>query len=143
MTDDRSRQDEGRDDTMARGTPGRGWYRLWRQDCLRFFLAGLFSSSWLLQTWTGWVDFVAEQEQHAQQAEVFGPDGYVWRWGEATMENWQSEFLQLFTFVVLTSFLIHRGSAESKDSDEQIQASLERIERQLEELRAASGKRGG
>jgi hypothetical protein len=38
--------------------------------------------------------------------------------------------------VVLTTFLIHKGSHESKDSDEQMQAQLNRIEKQLQELRA-------
>ena len=48
------------------------------------------------------------------------------------MENWQSEFLQLLTFVVLTTFLIHRGSHESRDSNEglllRIEDRLARIE---------------
>jgi hypothetical protein len=30
--------------------------------------------------------------------------------------------------------LIHKGSAESKDSDEEIQATLNRIEKRLDEL---------
>lgn len=36
---------------------------------------------------------------------------------EATMENWESEFLQMFAFVVLTAFLFQKGSLESKDPD--------------------------
>jgi SNF2 family DNA or RNA helicase len=55
----------------------------------------------------------------------------------STLENWQSEFLQLLTFVVLTSFLIHRNSPESKDSDEEMQRSLNRIERRLKSLEEA------
>ena len=34
------------------------------------------------------------------------------------MENWESEFLQMFAFVVLTAFLYQKGSAESKSLDE-------------------------
>jgi hypothetical protein len=52
----------------------------------------------------------------APASSVFGDSGYIWEFGSATMENWQSEFLQLLAMVVLTSFLIHRGSAESKSS---------------------------
>ena len=37
---------------------------------------------------------------------------------EATMENWESEFLQMAAYVFLTSFLYQRGSAESKKLDE-------------------------
>jgi hypothetical protein len=32
----------------------------------------------------------------------------------ATMENWESEFLQMAAYVVFTTFLFQRGSAESK-----------------------------
>ena len=44
----------------------------------------------------------------------------MWQFWESTLENWQSEFLQMFSFAVLSALFIHRGSAESKDSDEQI-----------------------
>ena len=36
---------------------------------------------------------------------------------ESTFENWESEFLQMFLFVVLTIFLQQKGSSESKDFD--------------------------
>jgi Domain of unknown function (DUF6766)/ATP dependent DNA ligase C terminal region len=35
--------------------------------------------------------------------------------GEAVFENWESEFLQMGLYVVLTAFLFQRGSSESKD----------------------------
>jgi hypothetical protein len=38
---------------------------------------------------------------------------------EATFENWESEFLQMGMYVVLTAFLYQRGSSESKPLDEQ------------------------
>lgn len=38
---------------------------------------------------------------------------------EATMENWESEFLQMFAYVLLTAFLFQKGSAESKDPEKQ------------------------
>ena len=38
---------------------------------------------------------------------------------QATFENWQSEFLQVFIFIVLTTFLVHRHSHESPDTDYQ------------------------
>ena len=37
---------------------------------------------------------------------------------EATFENWESEFLQMGAFVLLTVFLVQKGSAESKDPDD-------------------------
>ena len=56
----------------------------------------------------------------------------------ATFENWQSEFLQLFTMVVLTAYLIHKGSHESKDTDERVDEVLARIERRLERIEGAT-----
>jgi hypothetical protein len=38
--------------------------------------------------------------------------------GEATFENWESEFLQMAMYVVLTIKLVQRGSAESRPIDE-------------------------
>jgi hypothetical protein len=37
---------------------------------------------------------------------------------QATFENWESEFLQMALFVILTIFLIQQGSSESKKPDE-------------------------
>src|SRR3712207_1558646 len=113
--------------------------RVWRDYSLSLALAALFLVAWGLQTWTGWVEFGAEQQAHGQTAEAFGADGYVWRWGQATFENWQSEFLQLLTFVVLTAYLIHRGSHESKDGDEKMEQALQRIEQRLVHIEAAQG----
>jgi hypothetical protein len=114
--------------------------RLWRNYGLSITLAALFLFSWSLQTWMGWTHFAAEQEQHNQQAEPFGPGGYLWEWGESTFENWQSEFLQLFTFVVLTTYLVHRRSHESPDTDYETEASLRRIEAKLDEIQKSRGK---
>lgn len=36
----------------------------------------------------------------------------------ALFENWESEFLQMATYVVLTAMLFQRGSSESRDPDE-------------------------
>jgi hypothetical protein len=117
--------------------------KVWQNYNLSIVLCSLFLVAWLGQTVMGWQEFVAEQQQHGQVAQVFGADGYVWNWGQATLENWQSEFLQLLTFVVLTTFLIHKGSHESKDTDEQMQAQLNRIEKQLQELRTSQQEQFG
>ena len=108
--------------------------RLWRDYSLSIVLGALFLVTWALHAWTGWQHFAAQQASHGEAAELFGASGYVWRWAEATFENWQSEYLQLFAMCTLTSFLIFRGSPESKDSDEEMKQTLARLERRLEEL---------
>jgi hypothetical protein len=115
--------------------------RLWRDRGLGIVLAVLFLGSWITQAWTGWQVFVAEQATHGETAKWFGSGGYIWEFGVATMENWQSEFLQLFTFIVLTSFLIFRGSPESKEGQDEMMVRLDRIEAALRsnDARVAAG----
>jgi hypothetical protein len=117
--------------------------KLWRDYNLSIVLAACFLVSWILQAFTGWMKFSAEQAQHTQTPSVFGSDGYIWEFAAATFENWQSEFLQLLCMVVFTAFLIHRGSAESKDSNDRMEAKLDRLERALAELKNDQGKAAG
>ena len=115
--------------------------RIWRDYGLSVTLAVLFLASWTLQTWTGWIEFVADQAARGQPAEPFGPDGYIWSWGQSTFENWQSEFLQVFVFIVLTTFLVHRKSHESPDTDYDNEAALRRIEAKVDRLERELGVR--
>ena len=108
--------------------------KLTRDYALGWVLLGLFIVFWIGQTVVGWQEFVAEQTEHGQIAEVFGDGGYVWNWARTTLENWQSEMLQLFAMVALTSFLIFKGSPESKDGDDEMKQTLARLERRLEQL---------
>jgi hypothetical protein len=119
---------------------GPAMQRIWRDYGLSITLVAMFVGAWALQTWTGWVQFVAEQASHGEQAEAFGDSGYVWHWAQATFENWQSEFLQVFVFVVLTTFLVHKKSHESPDTDYDTEASLRRIEAKLDALERKAGK---
>jgi hypothetical protein len=114
--------------------------RIWQDYGLSITLALMFLFSWVLQTWMGWMEFVSEQASHGEVAQAFGDDGYFWRWGQATFENWQSEFLQVFTFIVLTTFLVHRKSHESPDNDYDTEAALRRIEAKLADLENGKGK---
>jgi SNF2 family DNA or RNA helicase len=104
---------------------------LWRNYNLSLVLGLLFISSWVGQLVTQWFTWANEQHEHNQPPEV---GQFLWQFWQSTLENWQSEFLQLLTFVVLSALFIHRGSAESKDSDEQMQKTLDRIEKRLKAL---------
>jgi hypothetical protein len=115
--------------------------RLWHDYGLSITLVVMFLIAWALQTWTGWMEFVSEQAAHGQVAQAFGDDGYVWAWAQATFENWQSEFLQVFVFIVLTTFLVHRHSHESPDTDYDSEAALRRIEAKVDALEKKVGAR--
>jgi hypothetical protein len=100
---------------------------------LAVVLAALFLASWIAQFI---VEIVVVRNEAESHAESFSWGEFWPHFWQSTLENWQSEFLQLLTFVVLTSYLIFRGSPESKDSDDEMQATLERIEAKVDELQA-------
>lgn len=103
---------------------------------LSIVLSICFIVSLFLQTWAGWVQFAAEQKEHGGAAQVWGSDGYFPAWAQAVFENWQSEFLQVLAFVVFTTYFIHKGSHESKDTDDEQKEQLDRIEKMLKSLQA-------
>ncbi|MEO7409660.1 MAG: DUF6766 family protein [Vicinamibacterales bacterium] len=89
----------------------------WRNNSLSIVLASLFALSMVGQTWTGWFDYNADAVVHGSEPVTlpsYLASGHFW---EATGENWESEFLQMAMFVVLTCFLRQKGSAESKRID--------------------------
>jgi hypothetical protein len=101
---------------------------VWREFGLGLVLMVLFFVTWAAHGVTEWQVYTDEQRQLGQPTEI---GDFVAAFGQGTLENWQSEFLQLFSFVVLAALYIHKGSAESKDSDEKVEASLRRIEERL------------
>jgi NADH:ubiquinone oxidoreductase subunit 6 (subunit J) len=108
--------------------------RVWHNFGLSIAFCALFLLSWAAQGVAEWQSYAEQQREHNQPVEA---TGYLVQFGQSTLENWQSEFLQLFSFVVLSAMLIHHGSAESKDSDDRMEEILHRIEQKLDERKAA------
>lgn len=66
------------------------------------------------QAITGWLEHNEDEKAHGGQPVAlvhYLGTGHFW---EATGENWESEFLQMAAFVLLTAVLYQKGSAESK-----------------------------
>ena len=59
-----------------------------------------------------------DQIEHGEQPVSLGRYLTTGAFFEATFENWESEFLQMGMYVVLTAFLFQKGSSESKPVDE-------------------------
>jgi succinate dehydrogenase hydrophobic anchor subunit len=102
--------------------------KIWANFGLGLTLCILFFTSWVGQAVAEWQVFKNDQVAHGEPVEL---GDYLVEFSQSTMENWQSEFLQLFSFVLLSALLIHRGSGESRDSDERIEHALQRIEEKL------------
>jgi hypothetical protein len=91
--------------------------RIWRDNGLSITLSILFLVFLAGQTLTGQVEYNEQQRVHGESAVNLASylrSGHFW---EVTAENWESEFLQMAAYVVLTIFLFQRGSSESKDPD--------------------------
>jgi hypothetical protein len=93
--------------------------RILRENGLSIVFGLVFVLALVAQAVTGMYAYNDEQQQHGQPTVDF--IGYLAssHFLEATMENWESEFLQMFAFVVLTACLFQKGSAESKKLDEE------------------------
>ena len=63
-------------------------------------------------------DYNADQLAHHEAAISFWRYLSTGAFVEAVFENWESEFLQMGSYVVLTAYLFQRGSSESKPIDE-------------------------
>ena len=91
--------------------------RVFRENGLSIVLVSLFLIFWAGQSVAGHREYNSEQREHGQPEVTFGSylrSAHFW---EATGENWESEFLQMFGYVILTAFLFQKGSSESKDPE--------------------------
>jgi hypothetical protein len=91
--------------------------RFLRDNGLSTTMFGLFFVFVTAQSVMGFLDYNSTEKEHGRP-----PVGYVQYLGsgdfvEAVFENWESEFLQMGLYVVLTAFLFQRGSAESRDPE--------------------------
>jgi hypothetical protein len=91
--------------------------RLLRENGLSIVLVSAFLIFWVGQSLAGYREYQNEQQQHGQSSGNYWSylgSSHFW---EATTENWESEFLQIFFYVFLTAFLYQKGSAESRKLD--------------------------
>jgi hypothetical protein len=92
--------------------------RFFHNNGLSVVLFAIFIFTLLGQSLTGHQEYNQDQMEHGQPsvtfAEYLGSGHFI----EATFENFESEFLQMAAYVVLTVFLFQKGSSESKKPDE-------------------------
>ena len=80
--------------------------------------AGLFVVFFAGMVLAGVHAYNGDQQAHGQSAVSLWGYLHTGDFVEATFENWESEFLQMGMYVVLTAYLFQRGSSESKPLDE-------------------------
>jgi len=92
--------------------------RFLRNNALSLVMFGLFFVFFGGQSLSGWLHHNDEQAQHGRPPQTWTAYVTSGEFLEATAENWESEFLQMAAFVLLSAFLVQKGSAESKSPDE-------------------------
>lgn len=91
---------------------------------LGFFLISLVGH-WVF----AWYAYKDQQQEHAQPITI---SGYVVETSRDTLENWQSEFLQLIWQVAGLAFLLYIGSPQSKEGDERKEEKLDAILKKID-----------
>ena len=106
---------------------------LWFRDhLLSLILLSLFLVSLIGQFYFQYQQEVHEAVQHGQPPPGVGSSEFLSTFFSSMLENWQSEFLQLVSFVVLATYFIHRGSPQSRDGDDQMKEDIKAIKQKLE-----------
>ena len=88
-----------------------------RDNGLSAVISAVFVLCMVAQVWSGWIQHNEELREHGERTLTvpeYLKSGHFW---EATAENWESEFLQMTAYILLTIGLYQRGSSESKDPD--------------------------
>jgi hypothetical protein len=88
--------------------------KFWQNNSLSIIVFALFAIFVFGQSVTGHRQYNENQLMHNEQVvsyvQYLGTGDFV----EGVFENWESEFLQMGSYVLLTVFLRQKGSAESK-----------------------------
>jgi hypothetical protein len=85
---------------------------------LALVMFGAFVVFAVLQSIFGWQVHNDELTEAGRAAESYWQYLGTGHFAEALFENWESEFLQMGSYVLLTAFLVQRGSPESKPLDQ-------------------------
>ena len=113
-----------------------------RNNALSIVLFGLFAVFLVGQSLTGWRTYNSDQREHGEPTVDYGSYLTTGHFVEATFENWESEFLQMGAYVVLTVWLVQKGSSESKPPDGRPAAGCRPTDAARRRGRSRAGPRG-
>ena len=125
------------------GTRGHGLRSRLRENGLSIVVLVLFILTFGAQAVAGMHEYNDERTDHGQAEVGFAQYLSTGHFMEATAENWESEFLQMAAYVLLTAAFFQKGSSESKKLDEP--EAVDRDPRKAKGRKDAPGpvRRGG
>lgn len=104
-------------------------HSIWKRYAYGWITLALFvitlTGHWLF----GWYAYVNEQAAHQQPVRI---SDYTVQMLRDTLENWQSEFLQLLWQVGGLALLFYVGSPQSKEGDDRMEAKLDAVLRAVD-----------
>ena len=89
----------------------------------------LVTGAFFLFSWVGqlWTQVIVERNEARQHGGSFHWSEFWPQFFASTFENWQSEFLQLLWQAAGLTLLLFWGSSQSRESDERIEAKVDRL----------------
>jgi uncharacterized protein DUF6766 len=137
----------GKKSGQRRSRGGSSMRRFLRENGLSVTALGLFLLLLFGEAAAGIRAYNAEQREHGQPAVGIGEYLRSGNFIESTVENWESEFLEMAFFVMLTAKLRQKGSPESKklDGEEEVDEDPRAVRRspKLREEAPWAVRRGG
>jgi len=91
--------------------------KLLRENSLSLVFGGMFLACLVGQAFAGLAEYNNQQQASALHTVSFWEYVRSADYAVDITENWQSEYLQFFLYIVLTVYLLQKGSPESKELD--------------------------
>lgn len=89
--------------------------RFWRENSLTLVFISLFLVTAMGEAAAGYFSFNQQQVAHGQSTYTFTRYLVSSQFAEELSENWQSEFLQFASFIILGVWFRQKGSTQSKE----------------------------
>ncbi|MGW5050321.1 DUF6766 family protein [Actinokineospora sp. NPDC004072] len=117
------------DDLARVGKPGQGVEPFGKPRFAKAYSFALVTGVFFLLSWIGqfifqYMAFRQEQQTHGEEAAF---SDYFPQFAASTLENWQSEFLQLIWQAAGLALFYYWGSSQSRESDERMEAKLDAL----------------
>jgi hypothetical protein len=106
---------------------------IWERFAFGWLTAGMFLFSLAGHWLFGWFAYASEQGEQGVPIEVAA---YIFQMTRDTLENWQSEFLQLLWQVGGLAFFLFIGSTQSNESQHRQEEKIDAILRAIDPERS-------
>lgn len=100
----------------------------------RAYSFGLITGLFFIVSWAGQFIFqmMVQRNESQEHGQPFTWSEYLPQFFSSTLENWQSEFLQLVWQAAGLALFYFWGSSQSKEGEDRVEAKIDRLLRQID-----------